>query len=119
MSLSPLTDDIVIRQGATWRDSYTCQDGDGVAVSLLGCTAVMHVRSKPSARSPLLVLSITNGGLVIDGQAGTMVREVTDEATALLPVGVWSYDLFLTFPDGEAHCLAAGSFTVQARNTHP
>ena len=117
MSLSAFTDDIVIRQGATWRDSYTCQDSDGAAVDLSDCTAAMHVRASPTARSPLLVLTPDNGGLAITGPEGLIVRTVADEATALLPVGTWVYDLFITFPDGQAQCLAAGAFTVQARIT--
>lgn len=119
MSLSAITDDIVVRQGSTWRDSYTCQDSDGVAVDLSGCTAAMHVRASATARSPLLVLTTDDGGLVVAGPEGLIVRSVADEASALLPVGTWVYDLFITFPDGQAQCLAAGFFTVQARVTQP
>lgn len=117
MSLDPIRDDIIVRQSATFNDTLQCLDADGAGALLEGCGARMQVRSSAGAPALLTLTTAAAGGLVLDAEASTIARTVTDEQTSALWPGSWSYDLFVTWPDGHADCIAVGDFVVEARIT--
>lgn len=117
MSLDPIRYDMTIQQGASFDDSITLQDADGVVMDLTGCTSAMQLRPSSGAPAVILEMSNTNGKLVLGGPLGTIRRALTDEQTATLPPGDYVYDLFITWPDGHADCLITGYATINARIT--
>lgn len=85
---------VVIEQGATFRLRLSLTN-NGVVVPLSGHTARMHIRQKIAASDVLYELTTTNGGLVINGLAGTVDLYISDEDTATFQFRNAVYDLEL------------------------
>lgn len=97
--------------------SFTAYSGGGVItynlpVDLTGYTAEMQVRASVTSAEPLLTLSTTNGGIVIDPVANT----ITLQATAMQTAGItWEsgvYDVEMRSAGGIVTALAAGAVKV-------
>ena len=118
MSLQPTQERIDITVGASYIDTITCFDGDGLPADLTGATALQQARPLGGG-DVVLELSTANVRIVLGGVAGTITRELTDEFTATLPPGDYATDLFLTWPDGRTDCLTTGFITIHPRTTRP
>jgi len=75
------------------------------------------VRAAPADTSPLVDLTDANGGLVILAAAGTITPVGASATTAAWTIGLYAYDLFVVFADGNRTCVAYGPFYVVAANT--
>jgi hypothetical protein len=96
-------------------------------VSLVGCTAAFVIALDPS-QPPLISVSTTpnaQGSIVLGGLSGTILVNLTNAATAVLPAGLTGgitniyqnqlrYQLDVTFPGFGAWPLALGRVTVIA-----
>lgn len=72
----------------------------GVPVDLTGYTALLQAREEPKAPAALLELSTENGGIVIDGAAGTVTLIFSIDVTGAFELP-GEYDLMLYDPQGE------------------
>jgi hypothetical protein len=85
---------------------------DGVAESLAGYTAAMHVRERVDSASTVALLTTENGGLVLNESTGSVRIFVSAAASAALPIGEFLYDMNITAPDGTVSKLLRGGFVV-------
>ena len=109
----PMTYNITIYQGATFRLPLTWSSGTpAAAVDLTGCTARMQIRSTITSPTALLELTTVSGGIVLGGTAGTVevVIEDTDTAGQAWRSGV--YDLEIIFASGDVRRLLEGTATL-------
>jgi hypothetical protein len=102
---------ITIEQGATFRAVLAVADELG-PVTLTGYSAAMQVREEPDFATVLLDLTSTNGGITINGPAGTLSLLVSATVTAALDWTHAVYDLLIVAPGGDTTRLVEGSVTV-------
>lgn len=106
---------IVLHQGETFSLSITYKDENDNPVSLVGYTGKMHVRTRPGGSS---ILSLASGsGITITGATGEIAISVTAAQSALLPAGVYQYDLALISATSTVTYLLRGTFTINPRIT--
>lgn len=85
-----------IQQGATWEQSIEVLEPDGVTPSnLTGYTARMMVKASRDDTTALLELTTENGGIVIDGAAGSLLLTISATDTAAIDWARAVYDLEL------------------------
>lgn len=115
-----LTGDNAIREGATFNPTYFWTT-DGVAVNLSSVTAArMQLRTAyTQTGTPLLDLTIVNGGIVITAATGAVQIVMTRAQTlALYAAAIFGvYDLELTWADGTTQRFMEGSFSVKPEVT--
>lgn len=110
---APLTYNLTIYQGATYRQTLTWKAGDpATPVDLNGCTARMQVRASANAPAKLLDLTTENGGLVLGGAAGTIEIIVAATATAGQYWRTGVYDLEIVLANGDVRRLVEGAVTL-------
>ncbi len=118
--MTAATHNILAEQGATYAQTFTCRDSDGVLVDLTGYTARMQVRASYEAADKLLDLTTENGSITLGGENGTisvvattaqMAGIVIPESLAKPPRLVCVYDLELVL-GSVVQRLLQGSFTV-------
>lgn len=102
---------IRIEQGATWRTTLTLANTD-----LTGYSARMQARADIAETTTLLDLS-TGSGITIDGTAGRIVLELTDEQTTVLDWTEGVYDLEIIAPNGDVTRLLKGPIYVDPEVT--
>ena len=85
----------VIDQGAIWNVIVEYQDSDGDPINLTNFTASLQVRQNYNSAVADLTLTTQNGGLTINGPAGTINILATAEQTGALGAGFYVYDLEL------------------------
>lgn len=107
-----------LSQGESFSRTLTWTDSGGNLVNLTGYTAKMDLRSSPVGSTTALLTLTDTSGLTLGGAAGTIVWEMTDVQTLLLPTGTVAYDLRLTSGGGEVTYLIYGTIAVRARVTH-
>jgi hypothetical protein len=83
----------VIDQGADWFMNATWEDSAGNPINVTGYTAALQLRTSPLARTYVLSLNTTNGGIVVDGPNGLFTVHATATQTADIAPGRYSYDL--------------------------
>ncbi len=105
---------IPVEQGAALMESFLIKGGDGNVLDLTGCTAAMQVRVHIGDPTAVLTLTTENGGLVIDGPAGTITPVFVSDG--LIP-GQYVYDLKLVDAGGEPFRLLQGFFNVSGEVT--
>jgi hypothetical protein len=113
--INPGTYNIVCPQGATFDSTFTLTVG-GTAQNLTGYTSAMQVRESAGAATTLLNLTTANGGITLDGTAGTILVTIASTATAALTNGSYSYDLEL-YSGSITTRLLQGSFNVTGEVT--
>ena len=109
----PMTYNITVYQGATFRLPLTWKTGDpAAAVNLTGYTARMQIRSSVTSPTDLLELTTENGGITLGGVAGTIniLITATDTAGQAWRTGV--YDLELIAGSGDVRRLLEGTATL-------
>ena len=109
---------LVVEQGATFEKVITWKAGTpAVPVSLVGCTARMHVRNEISDPATLLDLTTENGGITLGGALGTITLRLTAAATAALTWTAGVYDLEIVYADGRVRRLLAGVVSISPEVT--
>jgi hypothetical protein len=72
--MAATTYDILIEQGATYSQVITYKES-GAAISLVGYTARMQVRSTLESAEALIELTTANGRIALGGSAGTITLD--------------------------------------------
>lgn len=101
--------DISVERGSAFRDSYQLLGSDGNPLNLTACTAALQVRVNLGDPNAILTLTTGNGGLTINGAAGT-ITPIFD--TSALAAGIYVYDLKLYDSGGNPDRVMQGSFIV-------
>ena len=96
--------------GATLSMSLACKDADGDPISLTGYTARGQVRDKPGGSTLVLNLSPT----IPTPANGTIVISVSDETTAAITPGIYSWDVVLDTPSGGVIYITGGTVKFRA-----
>ncbi len=90
--------DLLIEQGATFRDGFILKTGTGetaVPADLTGYTARMQIREEIDSSAVLIELTTENGRIDIDPLTGTVTLMIDADDTAELSFDVGNYDLEL------------------------
>lgn len=125
----PSQKDIVIYQGATFRDYIIWRYGPTAETAApvqfsAGTTARAHVRKRHADPAAILRFSTEalagEGQIVLGATDGRIDLEMPDEVTEALPKtrfsGVW--DLEIAWPDGDVCRLVMGKATIDPEATH-
>lgn len=96
--------------GATLSMSLACKDENGDAFNLAGWTARGQVRDKPGGSTLILDLSPT----IPTPANGTIVISKSDEATAAITPGIYSWDVVLDTPSGGVVYVTGGTVKFRA-----
>jgi lysophospholipase L1-like esterase len=96
-------DIIDVGQGATFERTYTVYDEDGDEEDLSACTIQLTVKSDLYALTAELVLGVGDGITILDQvtSRGKFQVTITDDQTALLPVGRHVFDVWRETPGGD------------------
>ena len=114
--MAATTYDLLIEQGATYSQLITYKES-GVAVSLVGYTARMQVRSTLESASTVVELTTANGRIALGGAAGTIALTIAAADTAALTAGRGVYDLELVSGGGIVTRLLPGVCTISRNVT--
>ena len=96
--------------GATLSMSFACRDEAGDPFDLAGYTARGNVRDKPGGSTLILNLSPT----IPTPANGTIVVAVSDESTAAITPGIYSWDVVLDTPSGGVVYVTGGTLKFRA-----
>jgi hypothetical protein len=100
MTTHPAKHNFFVYRGATFSEQIEWKDENGVAIDLTGFTARMHMRDTLEASTPFLTLTTENGGISLDGTAGTVDLLASAAATSAISATSGVYDLELVAGDG-------------------
>jgi hypothetical protein len=109
----------VIEQGATYVHNLLWRAPDKTTpINLTNVSAKMQVRTTLESPTVVIELSTDNGRLSIDGPAGKIHLEITNEDTAnLVPVKDAVYDLEIYHINGTVTRLVEGKLSIKAEVT--
>lgn len=116
----PVSWDITIYQGATWRLHLRWRFADDTTQDLTGWTGRMQVRRRPHLDPVYLDLSTENGGMTLDA-GGNIVLVATATQTSAIPRAPrYYYDIELyQINDGDTFRFAMGEVTLSEEVTVP
>lgn len=104
--------------GGTFNPVLTMNSGViGNLVDLTSYTAKMQIRPFVGSSDIIVELTTENGGITINGPAGTISLLLTPEQTALLAPIRAGFDLQLTAPGGEVDYVLQGAIIIQQMYT--
>jgi len=108
-------------QGTYYEKSFTIKDrSTGTAINITDWEFEAHVKDNRNDDDALVTLTSANGGFqLIDGANGRVKLVMTEEQTALLPVGKMVFDVVRTAPEPAPLWLFGGSFKVKRPVTIP
>lgn len=109
---------IIVQQGADFSLPIQLENEDGTPRDLTGFTGEAQIRPTPEATgAPLANMSSTNGGIVIDALAGTILMFMSANTTMGFPAP-WCgfYDLFI-FSDTSTEKVLWGPVNIMPRVT--
>lgn len=101
--------DLTINKGETLELPITYKDENGQPINLTGYTARLQVRERHDSATILLELTTENGGITIDGPAGTLTLHLSAAASAALGWERGVYDLEIASPSGTVTRLLEGA----------
>lgn len=93
-----VTYNTVIDQGADWYITFIYENPDGTPVNITNYTAALQVRTSPLAKTAVLTLTTSNGGISIIGAQGKVNCHATNVQTGAITNGKYAYDLEITSP---------------------
>lgn len=109
--------DLIIEQGATFRQLFEWHDEHGNLIDVTGMTARMQIRRTYDADTAMVTLTDTDG-ITLGGIAGTVLVVITDEITQTLSPAVTAvYDIELGTPDGGVERFLEGGVRVTSQVT--
>lgn len=94
---------VALRLPVRWKDK-----GTGLPYDLTGYTARFVARYRNGSQATRLDLSTANGGVTIDGPAGTVLVSASREAMAAIKPHRYVFDLVLTSGGGLDYPLLTG-----------
>jgi len=118
--MKPLVIDLIIYQGASFKQSWEIiQKDSGNPIDLTGYSANMQVRGKISDESPILDLSTENSGITIDitNDTTTLSLYAPASLTTAIVASKGVYDLELKDPSGDIYRLMQGSVSISKEVT--
>lgn len=121
--IAPIRMDLIIIQGATWRQTFIWKAGDSEAlalpVDLTGCTARTQLRETFAAPTAFVSLTTENGGIALNGTPGEITLMLSATASAALPnlVKPARWDLEIVWPSTEVTRLFEGKVTIDLEVT--
>lgn len=112
--MTPGRYNIVVYEGASFRQRFVWRAKGGRPVNLTGYDAILRVRSTVDSIDTLLELSVANGGIELFGASGVIELAMSREAVLALPFASAVYDLLLFGSDGATVApLLKGKFIVE------
>ncbi len=114
MTITPGSYDLTIYQGTTFNEVFTWTDVNNVPINITGYTAALMVRSSIVDSVAFITLTTANGGITINGSAGTITLSMLPAATAALTQISGIYDLNLTSPAGVVSRILEGLVFISA-----
>lgn len=101
-------------RGDTWLRSWVIKDASGAPVDLTGASARLHVRPQEGTdNADELILAATVGdGLTITADTGRVDFRVDAADMAALAIGVYRFDLEVTFIDGIVRTIEQGRLMI-------
>ena len=123
--MEPITDDITLHRGASWRRQYTLAHSadPGDTFDLTGCEARLEIR--PKAGSDVLLISLSeepseDGSLDLTGTDGGISIYISPTATLKLTGKTAAWDLFLEWPSGlDVDKIVMGAVAIDPNVTDP
>lgn len=106
--------DILIEQGATYRQKIVWKDSDGVAINLSTYSGRMQVRQ---LNTEAILLNLTEGSGITLGLDGSIEIYASATQTTALPIVLAKYDLELEDSSGVVTRLMQGDVTISAEVT--
>jgi hypothetical protein len=107
----------VIDQGADWFINFSYKNPNGTPVNLLLYTAALQIRTSPLAKTSVLTLTTSNGGITITANTGTIAVHATSTQTAAIINGKYAYDLEITSAESVVTRLIQGTIQVSPQVT--
>lgn len=103
-----------INQGETWDPILTLTD-NGVPLNLTGASARLTIRTDRGLTSTILTAGdLTEiDGLTLGGALGTVTILRSATQTAAWSVGLYPYELKITFADGTTRALLQGLVAIE------
>lgn len=109
---------LLIEKGTTFDQILRCQSGEPPStLNLTGCEALLNIRPAFGSVTLLDTYSTANGKLVIDGAAGKITFNVSDEQTDLYTWDEGVFALYVDFPNGTRRCFMRGPAYVEVGTT--
>ena len=106
--------DILIEQGATYRQEFIWKDSEGEAIDLSGYTARMKIRQ---LKTDNVIVSLTSGSGIQLSSGGSIIVSISATDTEMLPLCRARYDLELVNGSGTVTRLLQGFVTISAEVT--
>lgn len=101
--------------GGTFNELMTFRDSALNLVDLTGCSGSMDVRDDQGNLQT--TLSTSGGGMTLGGSAGTIQLTIPAVATASFTPGLYRYDLYVVYGNGEKDYWLVGDFSIVQRVT--
>lgn len=117
MNIDPVKYTLTCWQGKTFEKTFYLKDGDDNIIVLNGYTGRMQVRPSIDSEDITLDLDVDNGGIIVNGDDGSVTIYIADEDTEDVAVGTYKYDLELVSAGGRVYCPIYGSFKVKGEVT--
>jgi hypothetical protein len=111
---------ITLVQGASWRRTFTVDDGATVPVviNITGCSIRSQIRKR--ADSTIIVDMNTPDEIVLtDPTNGQFEIFISSAVTSLFPKGLYKWDLFIKWPNGDVDRWWYGEVELEANITEP
>jgi hypothetical protein len=109
--MTPAIYNFVIREGQTFRRTLVWKDSSGKPMNLTGCVVLVQFRDKPDGVL-LQELNVGNGALTVTPLKGSVAMYLSDEETAALTYAKASWDMRVTFTNGESYYPIGGKVQV-------
>jgi hypothetical protein len=104
---------VVMYRGDTWKRQWVLKDRFKRPVDITGCSAKLHVRDSNQVK--VLDVGTATTEITVDGLNGQLTMVASTSGVA---VGVYTYDLEITFLDGSILTVDANTLTLLQDATH-
>ena len=125
--MEPARHDLTSYQGTTFQQTFYYKDAEGSAISLVGATARMQLRSNYADATVQHELTTENGGIQLEATPGQIDLTISAVDSAAIPAGEVSefdppfteyvYDLEIVYSSGHVDRLLFGRFRQVAEVT--
>ncbi len=111
---------ITIVQGASWKRTLTVDNGAAtpVAIDISGCSIRSQIRKKADSTA-VLDMNTPDEITLTDPINGQFQILIPASVTSLFPKGLYKWDLFIKWPNGEVDRWWYGEVTLEANITEP
>ena len=117
MNIEPVKYNLTCWQGKTFEKTFYLKDAQDNIINLSGFTGRMQVRLTLESAETIFDLDSDNGGVIVDGDDGSITIYIDDETTEQVSAGSYKYDLEIVSASGRVYCPIYGSFKVKGEVT--